>query len=254
MKNKFLPLVFSAALLMGGAISIFNNKEVVNTHAYEDLSIQSSGDAFVLLDKSFDADESFVYTGELYFNNDGQAGGLVFGGTENVHYYVLNLDRYENHIKLMEFNSNGQGGYDVATLNSCDFIGNSVNVKQGEWDFINPRVRTISNVNLKVVVTREDEHAYAEFFVEGIKRFGIDTTIDLNADGTYVGGQLGLNCFNSISQNHIVINIIYNHSLNGLTIQTLYVITMVGITFSIKLTHLVYYGIPCSGDTREVET
>ena len=197
MKNKFLPLVFSAALLMGGAISIFNNKEVVNTHAYEDLSIQSSGDAFVLLDKSFDADESFVYTGELYFNNDGQAGGLVFGGTENVHYYVLNLDRYENHIKLMEFNSNGQGGYDVATLNSCDFIGNSVNVKQGEWDFINPRVRTISNVNLKVVVTREDEHAYAEFFVEGIKRFGIDTTIDLNADGTYVGGQLGLNCFNS---------------------------------------------------------
>ena len=194
MKNKVLPIIFGAALLVGGAFAISHNKNnIKEVKAYADMSVSSGGDAFALMDKEFSATESFVYTGDLYFN-DGQAGGLVFGGVENQHYYVVNLDRYENHIKLMEFGENGQY---LSTLNSCDFIGNSVNVKPQEWSFINERVRTISNVNMKVVVTVEDGHAYAEFFVEGIKRFGTDTVIDLNANGNYVGGKLGLNCFNA---------------------------------------------------------
>ena len=199
MKNKLVSIFFASALLVGGAFSLLKNKNnIKDVKAYEDMSLQGSGDNFALMDKTYAANESFVYTGELYFNdNEGQAGGLVFGGTENEHYYVVNLDRHENHIKLMEFKTNGSGGYNVTTLKSCDFIGNSVNVSTQEWAHINSQVRTISNVNMKVVVTVEDEHAYAEFFVEGIKRFGTDTTIDLNANGDYVGGQLGLNCFNS---------------------------------------------------------
>ena len=195
MKNKLVSILFGAALLTGGALSLINNKNVVRTKAYADMSLQGSGDNFALMDKAYSANESFVYTGELYFNDGtGQAGGLVFGGAENEHYYVINLDRHENHIKLMEFGENGQY---LSTLNSCDFIGNSRNVSDPEWDHINKQVKTISNVNMKVVVTVEDEHAYAEFYVEGIKRFGTDTVIDLNANGTYVGGQLGLNCFNA---------------------------------------------------------
>ena len=194
MKNKIIPVFLGAILLVGGVFSISNKQETTNVKAYDDLSISSSGDAFTLMEKEFSATESFVYTGELYFH-DGQAGGLVFGGEENTHYYVINLDRFENHIKLMEFKN--EDGLHAEVLYTDDFIGNNKNVKPEEWSFINSQVRNISNVNMKVVVTVEDEHAYAEFFVEGIKRFGIDTTIDLNEGGTYVGGKLGLNCFNS---------------------------------------------------------
>ena len=192
MKNKLVSIFFGAALLVGGALFVSHNKNnIKDVKAYDDMSLSASGDAFLLMDKSFDATESFVYTGDLHFNS-GQAGGLVFGGIQDEHYYVLNLDRYENHIKLLEFKI----GVSTTELYSCDFIGHGA-ISQQEWDFINPRVREIGVVNLKVVVTIEEEHAYAEFFVEGIKRFGADTTIDLNANGDYVGGQLGLNCFNS---------------------------------------------------------
>ena len=196
MKNKIIPVFFGAALLLGGVLTVsLNQKETSPAKAYEDMSLASGGDSFLLTEKEYSATESFVYTGELYFN-EGQAGGLVFGGVEGSHYYVINLDRYENHIKLIEFTFDG-GDLHAEVLNSDDFIGNNKNVKPQEWTFINSQVRNISNVNMKVVVTVEDEHAYAEFFVEGIKRFGIDTTIDLNENGTYVGGKLGLNCFNA---------------------------------------------------------
>lgn len=197
MRNKFIPIFFSAALLLGGVFSILNNKEEVSAlEAYDDMTVSNGGDGFVLMDKSFDATESFVYTGELYYNEGTQAGGLVFGGIENEHYYVLTMDRFSNHIKLIDFRI----GHSVTELYVCDFIGNNKNVMESEWAFINPRVRTISNINLKVVVTVEQSHAYAEFYVEGIRRFfnedGSYTTIDLNKDGNYVGGQLGLNVFN----------------------------------------------------------
>ena len=197
MKNKLIPIVFSAALLAGSVVSISSAKQEVSAvQAYEEMTVSNGGDGFVLMDKSYASNESFVYTGELYYNEGTQAGGLVFGGIENEHYYVLTMDRFSNHIKLIDFRI----GQSVTELYVCDFIGNSKNVKPEEWSFINPKVKTISNINLKVVVTVEDSHAYAEFYVEGIRRFfnddGSYTTIDLNKDGNYVGGQLGLNVFN----------------------------------------------------------
>ena len=177
---------------------IKNNVSATPVYAYDDLSLASDKDDFKLLDKEFGADESFVYTADLHFRS-GQAGGLAFGSQENDHYYVINMDRKENHIKLLYFASNGEGGYTPTELRTDYFIGND-KITQTELDFVNPRVANIENVNLKVILTREEGHAYAEFYVEGIKRFGVDSIIDLNnmeTAYTYQGGFLGMNCFNA---------------------------------------------------------
>ena len=195
MKKMFLVTSLLASALVVGAVTF--GKEALQTSAAEELSLQSEGDAFKLLDKSYDESESFVYTADLHFRG-GQAAGLAFGAEENDHYFVINMDRYENHVKLIYFKL-GDGGF-VDELYSCDFLGHGA-LLQEEWQMINPWVREIENVNLKVVLTRENEHAYVEFFVEGIKRFGTDTVIDLNnlagKSYSYSGGSIGMNCFNA---------------------------------------------------------
>ena len=194
MKKLLLPLI--SLLTIGLLAAIPHDNSLQQVAATEELSISSTGDAFTLLDKQYSIDDSFVYTADLHFKS-GQAGGLAFGAEENDHYFVINMDRHENHVKLLYFKQ-GEGGF-VDELYSCDFLGHN-KLMQCEWDKINPKVREIENVNIKLVLTREDEHAYVEFFVEGIKRFGIDTTIDLNNLGksyTYQGGYLGLNCFSA---------------------------------------------------------
>ena len=195
MKKMYLLTSLLASTLVVGGISA--SKGNAFEAKAEELSLESEGDAFRLLDKSYNEDESFVYTADMHFRN-GQAAGLAFGAEENDHYFVINLDRYENHIKLLYF-SRGENSF-VDELYVCDFIGNSINVQPYEWDMINPLVRNIETVNFKVVLTREDSHAYAEFYVEGIKRFGVDTVIDLNDLGksySYEGGYIGMNCFNA---------------------------------------------------------
>ena len=195
-KRNGLLIGLLSSFLVISFISVKNNpKEAL---AAEELSLQSGGDAFKLLDRSYGEDESFVYTADLHFKS-GQAGGLAFGSQDGDHYYVINMDRFENHIKLLYFASNGGGGYAPTELRVDYFIGHD-KMEQTERDYVNPRVATIENVNLKVILTREEEHAYVEFYVEGIKRFGVDTVIDLNDLGTsftYQGGYLGMNCFNA---------------------------------------------------------
>ena len=194
-KGLFLSALLSSflALTIVGAL----NTKTKEAKA-EELSLNSGGDSFNLLDKLFTANESFVYTADLHFKS-GQAGGLAFGAQEGDHYYVINMDRVENHVKLMYFATNGSGGWNVDELKVDYFIGND-KMTDSERAIVNPQVGGIENVNLKVVLTRDEEHAYAEFFVEGIKRFGVDTIIDLNNMGksyTYQGGYLGMNCFNA---------------------------------------------------------
>ena len=199
MNNKRLLLVSSLAALLAVTCYSFKNQEVVNPlFAYDDVSINSDKDDFKLIDKQYGEDESFVYTADLHFRG-GQAGGLAFGSEQNDHYYVVNMDRYENKVKLIYFATNGEGGYTANELRSDYFIGND-KITQNEEVFVKSMVRNIENVNLKVILTREDEHAYMEFYVEGIKRFGVDSVIDLNDLGTtytYQGGYLGMNCFNA---------------------------------------------------------
>ena len=180
MKKAAISLFLLTSFLSLGFISAKQNYQIAS--AKEELAISNSGDAFVLLDKQYDANSSFVYTADLHFKS-GQAGGLAFGSEENDHYYVINMDRVENHVKLMYFASNGSGGYHVTELRSADFIGND-KMTDSERAMVNPEVAGIENVNLKVVLTVEDTHAYVELYVEGIKRFGIDNHIDLNDLGT----------------------------------------------------------------------
>lgn len=195
MKKKLVCLLTATFAL--STLAAFSFANVSSASASDGPSIVSGGDQFVLLDKYYDETESFVYTADLHFR-DGQAGGLVFGGEQDTSYFVINMDRYENHVKLMHFASNGAGGWNVDELRVADFIGND-KMTASEHSMVDPRVRDIENVNLKVVLSIEDEHAYVELFVEGIKRFGIDSDIDLNNLGksySYEGGYLGMNCFN----------------------------------------------------------
>lgn len=182
MRKKILILFY----LMAFSLFTFIN---VNAEMLE-----SSGDSFSLLDKSYEKDEKFVFTARANFL-DGQAAGLVFGAKENEYYYVLNMDRFENSVKLLYFTKNESGdGFKAEELKKDMFIGND-KMTQGEKDKVFPKVRTIENVDFKVIITPEDDKVYAEFFVDGIKRFGVDETIVL--DEKYVGGYLGYNTFNS---------------------------------------------------------
>ena len=197
-KKNFLLTTGFALLLAVSSFGLVSKNASSPVYAYDDLSLNSDRDAFRLLDKEFTADESFVFTADLHFKS-GQAGGLAFGSQENDHYYVLNMDRNENKVKLIYFAAKEDGGYTPDEIKTDYFIGND-KMSQVEADFVRPRVANIENVNLKVILTREQGHAYAEFYVEGIKRFGIDTVIDLNnieKDYTYEGGFLGMNCFNA---------------------------------------------------------
>ena len=153
---------------------------------------ESQGDSFNLLEDKYEADEAFVFTATLNFL-DGQAGGLVFGAEEDSHYYVFNMDRFENRVKVLYFEKL-ETGYKVDELYVDWFIGND-KMTESEKNTVNPRVRGIAEVDLKVVITPEGDKVYAEFFADGIKRFGIDNDIVL--DENYQGGYLGFNNFNS---------------------------------------------------------
>ena len=198
MKKPLLLTALLTPFVAFSFLSAFISQKMQPAKATEELSLSSGGDSFNLLDKSYSESESFVYTADLHFKS-GQAGGLAFGAQDGNHYYVINMDRVENHVKLMYFAAKDGGGWNVDELRVDYFIGND-KMTDSEKAIVNPQVGGIENVNLKVVLTREGAHAYAEFYVEGIKRFGVDSVIDLNDMGksyTYQGGYLGMNCFNA---------------------------------------------------------
>lgn len=193
-KKRFILTFGLASLFAFASLASLNKGNITPAYAYDDISLASETDAFRLLDKEYEEDESFVYTADLHFRS-GQAGGIAFGSVENEHYFVLNMDRVENKVKLIYFSKDETPD----EIKTDYFIGNS-KMTASEEAFTKSMVKDIENVNLKVILTRESTHAYVECYVEGIKRFGIDTVIDLNdLGGTYgyEGGYLGMNCFNA---------------------------------------------------------
>lgn len=156
----------------------------------------SDGDGFHLREESFQAQESFVYTAKAHFVS-GQACGLVFGAQENGDCFVFNVDRYENRTKLLSFTANENGGMSAKELYTERFIGNET-TSEGEFALISPRLRENQDFYFKVVLTAEQDKVYGEFFIDNIKRFGVDSKIDLTAFETpYSGGKLGYNTFAS---------------------------------------------------------
>ena len=181
MIKKFLVLFYIVAF------SIFLVKGV-----NADVLLEGTKDTFNLLEDNYDKDEKFVFTATANFHS-GQAAGLVFGAKEDEYYYVFNVDRFENRVKLLYFKKT-TNGYDVKELEKEWYIGNN-NMTESEKKMVNPKVATMPNVDLKVIITPEDDKVYAEFYADGIKRFGIDRVITL--DEEYEGGNLGFNIFNS---------------------------------------------------------
>ena len=162
----------------------------------DNVSMESNTDKFELLDNSYAADESFVYTATASFES-GVASGIVFGAEDGNHYWVFNIDREANLVKLLYFTVE-DGKTRAFELLTDYFIGND-KMTESERRLVAPKVASIDKVQLKVVITPEEDGVYAEFYADNIRRFGIDNVIDLNSfeNLSYEGGSIGFNCFNS---------------------------------------------------------
>ncbi len=193
--NIKLLLTVIAVLIFTVAATVVSSALISN-----EVSMESGGDSFTLSDTEYKADESFVYTATATFES-GVASGLVFGAEDDSHYWVFNVDRAANLVKLLYFTV--EDGETKATELLTDyFIGND-KMTESEKRLVGSKVATIEKVQLKVVITPEDDGVYAEFYADNIRRFGIDNVIELNSlsllpeDVSYGGGYIGFNCFNS---------------------------------------------------------
>ena len=197
MKKSFR---ISILALIAVASCVFATFAYLNTRTVKAVNMESSTDSFTLSEKSYEADEKFVYTATVSFES-GVASGLAFGSEQDSHYWVFNVDRAANRVKLIYFTvENGQTS--AVELLTDYFIGND-KMTDSERRLVGAKVANIDKVQLKVIITPEEEAVYAEFYADNIRRFGIDNTIDLNSlsllpEGvTYGGGNIGFNCFNS---------------------------------------------------------
>ena len=171
-----------------------------NSWSSQAIGLENTADGFYLSNTSYGAEEKFVYTATVNFER-GVAAALAFGAEDGSHYWVFNVDREANLVKLIYF-SVVDGQTKAFELLTDYFIGND-KMTESEKRLVGSKVATIDRVQLKVVITPEDDAVYAEFYADNIRRFGIDNTIDLNTladlpDGvSYGGGNIGFNCFNS---------------------------------------------------------
>ena len=162
----------------------------------DNVGMESTTDKFELLDNTYAADEAFVYTATATFER-GVASGIAFGSEDGAHYWVFNIDREANLVKLLYFTVE-DGKTRAIELLTDYFIGND-KMTESERRLVAPKVAALDKVQLKVVITPEEDGVYAEFYADNIRRFGIDKTINLNdfENLTYEGGSIGFNCFNS---------------------------------------------------------
>ena len=157
-------------------------------------TLSSEGNSFSLLTNTYTEEENFVYSSHIDFVS-GQATGLVFGAVQNENYFVFNIDRYENKTKLLHFYLNDENSLVADELYSDYYIGND-KVTQSELNVINPRVRDYPSYDFKIVKSSYETNQYFEFYIDNIKRFGIDTEI-LASEIGYTGGNIGQYVFNA---------------------------------------------------------
>ncbi|MBQ9118035.1 MAG: GH32 C-terminal domain-containing protein [Clostridia bacterium] len=205
MKKKVLGLTLCSAV---AAVSLaVGGMCLQNASATElpKITLEGTGDEFLLTEQTYTAEESFVFTSTAYFES-GQAAALVFGGDDTEgerNYWAFNIDRTNNVVKLLYFYETETQSFTAVELLTDYYIGND-KMTDGEKSLVNPKVAAIDKVQLKVVVSVEDDgKIFGEFYADNIRRFGIDTEIELNAlerlpDGeSYEGGAIGYNCFNA---------------------------------------------------------
>ena len=171
-----------------------------NETTNQTVSMESKSDSFTLSETTYGVNDKFVYTATVSFEN-GVAAGLVFGAEDGSHYWVFNVDREANRVKLIYFTVE-DGKISAVELLTDYFIGND-KMTDSERRLVGSKVANVDKVQLKVIITPEADGVYAEFYADNIRRFGIDNTIELNSlellpEGvSYNGGSIGFNCFNS---------------------------------------------------------
>ena len=195
MKAKHIKITLLSALAV--VCCVFAFLAPVLTAKADGVVLEGEGNEFLLSETSYGADEKFVFTATANFEN-GNAAGIVFGANEDTK-WVFNIDRNENRVKLIYF---FEGGDKV--LRDDWFIGND-KMTEGEKSKVNPKVAQLDKVQLKVIISPENDKVHAEFYADNIQRFafdgaGNDVETDLNAlqDGiAYQGGSIGYNCFSA---------------------------------------------------------
>ncbi len=196
--NEKTPVTDGVEFIDKTVVEDTSEKNYENANATVDM--ESTSDKFTLLDKSYESDESFIYTATLSFER-GVAGGIAFGATNNSSYWVFNVDREANLVKLLYFTVDGDKTTAVELMTDY-FIGND-KMTDSERRLVGSKVRNLERAQLKVVITPEDDGVYAEFYADNIRRFGIENVIELNSlsslpEGVaYEGGKIGFNSFNS---------------------------------------------------------
>lgn len=204
MDKKRIGLSLVSALVAVGCIGGGILVSKVDASEIETTRLESSGDTFLLTEQAYTESESFVYTTTAYFES-GQAAALAFGADETEgqkEYWVFNIDRVENSVKLLYFYENAENRLTAVELLRDWYIGND-KMTEGEKSLVNPKVATIDKVQLKVVLSVEEDGTYIECYADNIRRFGVDNKYDLNEftnlpDGVeYDGGYIGYNCFNA---------------------------------------------------------
>lgn len=202
----FTSCAFSSGTATDKVTTKVENDEVTfldatkNTPTASSVSMESDTDKFSLSEIQYGAEDKFVYTATVSFG-DGVAAGLVFGAEDGSHYWVFNVDREANRVKLLYFTET-DGKTQAVELLTDYFIGND-KMTESERHLVGSKVANIDKVQLKVVITPEDDGVYAEFYADNIRRFGVDNTIELNSlellpEGvSYGGGNIGFNCFKS---------------------------------------------------------
>ena len=80
-----------------------------------DVEMESNIDNFTLSEVTYGVDEKFVYTATVSFER-GIAAGLAFGSEAGSHFWVFNVDRDANLVKLLYFTVNQDGSTSVSTL------------------------------------------------------------------------------------------------------------------------------------------
>ena len=196
LNNSELNTVSDATKIDGVIFYDSNTIEATNPT----VDMESNKDSFTLSETNYSANDKFVYTATVSFER-GVAAGLVFGAEDGSHYWVFNVDREANRVKLIYFTVEDEKISAVELLTDY-FIGND-KMTESERRLVGSKVATLDKVQLKVVITPESDGVHAEFYADNIRRFGIDNTIELNSlellpEGvSYNGGNIGFNCFNS---------------------------------------------------------